>query len=1107
MSIAQQAYYKLLVVAENVNASCHRGKVTIHVIVVRNRLQFDPLSPVSIPETTPGGTNVTRVTASGGAGIILYSIIDGNVGNAFLIDQDTGDITVNDPSVLNFETRSQYQLIVQATSSPGGATATANQTINILDINEPPVFITLCALNNTCEFSVFEDLTVGSLVGQIEVDDPDLSSVPNGMLVYTLLPTTLPFIIDNLGRILLNESLDRETQDRYNVRVIVQDSGSPSISIQTNVIILVLDVNDNAPRFVNNPQTRFAIREDTPVNTPLHQYTAVDDDIGINAVVTYNISSQLEDLPFSINPNNGLLTVSGPLDADEGITLYNFDIVASNFDGLSTNISVIVEILDVNDNTPQFLQTPYTANVREHSPNGTIVIQINATDLDSGSNGAIEYSIVSGSNPLNSFAIDENTGVITVNNDIDRETITMFTLIVKAEDQGQPARQNRTEVKITVLDINDNAPEFRPDLIRLTLPEDQQLGPLVTLTAFDRDDPATLNAMILYSITNGDIGNHFFINNLTGQLSLISSLDFEEENSFTLTVVAKDQGTPVMSGTAMVYINVTNVNDHPPNISGNVEIDVLESEPVGFEVAQFTATDLDEMTIIFHFASGNDTSGPFAINRTTGVISLRASLDFEDQRQHILTIVANDGKHTSNATLTVNVIDVNEFSPEFSGSFDFSVKEEEAAGTVLGTMVATDGDGSDVITYFFQPGGVSNLFHINSTSGVITTARKLDRELLVEEGHFVPPNCEEVLVVVATDNAQRPGPRQTSQNITIRLIDINDNTPVFDPASYNRTIAENTVGVTLLFTVSATDADIGSNGMIRYSLENSSATVDFTINAVTGQVSAIQPLDRENIDIYRFEIFANDLGTPQTTATATATVQVTDRNDNAPRFLAANYVRNVPETTEVDTILFQVTAVDDDIGINAEVTYSIGGHQNCPSTILSACFFNITENNGLIRLAMSLDFETQTQHNITVIATDGGAPMLSATQLVTFNVINVDERGPEFQGPCNASVPEDIDTGSVVTRCPAVDFNELLNRFTNEITYSIIEGDEEQVFSIDSNGTIRNRVELDRERTPSYTLKIRASDGTLTTDMEVTFNSIQFKLFIFLILFRSQSQY
>ena len=1106
MSIAQQAYYELLVVAENVNASCHRGKVTIHVVVVRNQLQFDPLSPVSIPETTPAGTNVTRVRASGGTGTISYSIIRGNFGNAFLIDQDTGDITVNDSSVLNFETRSQYQLIVQATSSPGGATATANQTINILDINEPPVFTTLCALNDTCEFSVFENLTVGSLIGEIEVNDPDLSSVSNGMLVYTLLPTNLPFIIDNLGRILLNESLDRETRDRYDVRVIVQDSGSPSFSIETNVTVLVMDVNDNAPRFVNNPQTRFAIREDTSVNTPLHQYTAVDDDIGINAVVTYTISSQVQNLPFSINRNNGLLSVSGPLDADEGITLYTFDIVASNFDGLSTNISVIVEILDVNDNTPQFLQTPYTADVIEHSPNGTVVIQINATDLDSGSNGAIEYSIVSG-NTVVPFAINENTGLITVDNDIDRETAPMFTFIVKAEDQGQPMRQNRVEVNITVLDINDNAPEFRPDIIRLILPEDQQLGPLVTLTAFDRDDPATLNAMILYSITNGNIGNHFFINNLTGQLSLVSSLDFEEQNSFNLTVIAKDQGTPVLSGTAMVYVIVTNVNDHPPNISGNVEIDVLESEPIGFEVAQFTATDLDEMTVIFHFASGSDIDGPFAINGTTGIVSLRASLDFEDKRQHVLTIVANDGKHTSNATLTVNVIDVNEFSPEFSGLFNFSVKEEEPAGTVLGTVVATDGDGSDVITYFFRPGGVSEFFRINSTTGVITTAQKLDRELLVEEGHFPPPNCEEVLVVVATDNAQRPGPRQTSQNITIQLIDINDNPPIFDPTSYNRTIPENTVGVTLLFTVSATDADAGSNGMIRYSIENSSNTVNFTIDPVSGQVSAIQPFDRETIDIYQFNIFANDLGTPQTTATATATVRVTDKNDNAPRFLAANYVRNVAETTSVNTILFQVTAVDDDIGINAEVTYSISGRENCASTISSPCFFNITKNNGLIRLAISLDFETQTQHNITVVATDRGAPMQSTSQLVTFNVINVDERGPEFLGPCNASVPEDINTGSVVTRCPAVDFNELLNSFTNDITYSIIEGDEEQVFSIDSNGTIRNRVELDRERTPSYTLKIRASDGTLTTDMEVTFNSIQLDLFIFLILCRSQSLY
>lgn len=1069
LSISRQQYYNLLIVAENINASCHRGKLNIKVNVVPNQLEFVGVTPVSILENASG--NVTRVTAAGSTGSIQYSIIRDNVGTAFSINEDTGDIAI--ANSLDFETTQQYRLVIQATSSLG-ATATATQVINIIDVNEPPTFTNSCASANNCQFSVFENLTISSLIGYIVAVDQDLSSLPNGQLTYSLTSNDVSFAIDNTGRISLTALLDREVEDTHDITIRVMDGGSPSLSVMTTVTIRVLDSNDNAPVFIQG-NTSLSVLENTQSGRSIQLYMAEDRDIGINAVITYSLQSNVSNLPFSISANGGVLVVSGPLDADRGITLYRVIITASNFDGLSTSLNVSIRIIDVNDNTPQFSRSPYMANVTEHAAEGTIVIRIIATDIDSGNNGEIIYSITDG-NANNAFTIDNSTGIITVNADIDREIVNMFTLTVRAQDRGQPtARGNTTIVRVVVNDINDNAPIFTPNVVNLTIPEDRPSGSLgTTLNAMDNDEPGSPNSDIVYSIVSGNDGNHFSIGSSTGLLSLVSPLDFEEQDSYTLSILGQDRGNPVMTGTAVVNVRVTNINDHPPVITGNVEITVPEDQAVNSNLAQFNATDLDQMAV--HF-SLEDSSNLFAINRNTGVVTLIASLDFETARQHILIIKANDTVHIDNATLTVNVLDINEFHPQFIGETEFNVNEEQPTGTIVGTVQATDRDGSDSVRYFFETNTVSGLFSINSTTGIITTAAVLNREALVAENHFLPPESEEVIIVVAMDSGRRPGPLRTVQNITIRLNDINDNSPIFDPSSYEQSIPENTAGVTALFTASATDADLGSNAIIRYSL---SVSNNFSVGSISGVVSATRPFDREESNIFNFMITARDQGTPSRSSAASVTVRVTDVNDNAPQFNQdADYVLNVAEDTSVRRVLTQVRVSDPDQGINAVIMItSQEGSNNCPQSpsTSSPCFFTVN-NNGIVQLARLLDFETQSQHNVTLIATDSGSTRLSSTQILTINVVNVDERIPEFLGSCDSSVLEDVPRGTLVTVCPARDFDEVVGQFTNRISYSIIQGNEGGIFSIDADGNITTNVLLDRESTPSYTLAVQATDA------------------------------
>ena len=715
-----QQYFDLLIVAENINASCHRGRVKVTVIVVQKQLEFPDPPPAFVSEDAENGTDVTQVVAQGGNGVIQYSIVSGNIGRVFEIDEDNGEVIVVNSNGLDFETISRYELVIKAVSTPNPASATATLVINVLDVNEQPFFITLCAQQGQCMFEALENQTAGLIVDEILADDPDLANVDNGMLNYTISPSGLPFTIQNNGT-LRADILDREVQDFYEFVVTVSDRGNPALSVQTNVSVRVLDINDNNPR-ITSGLPAFTLPEDFEPMA-VTQYAAMDADIILRDLL-FSLRSAQPNLPFEIINTTGVLVLVEPLDFDLGPRIYMFDVVVTDGGGLTGSFSVVVRVSDVNDNFPQFSQSAYEADIEENSLIGTFVVQTEATDLDSGINGLISYSILSG-NMDNLFRINSSTGEIFVNANIDREVVPMVELIVEARDIELT---NMTNVTITVLDVNDNAPMFADNEVTLTVPEDEPVGPLmITLTAVDIDQPGTPNSAILYSIEQGNQDGFFEINAGTGSLSLVRPLDFETNQSFVLIVVASDQGVPVMRDNLTVTINVLNVNDNAPVVSGNQDIDVLESEPVGFVIATFKASDLDQMDLNFSLKLDPQSEGLFTIN-STGSIFLQQMLDFEQAQQHEVLVLVTDGEKSSNATLRINVVDFNEFDPKFVGNNMFQIQEEQPSGTTVGTVNATDMDTEQMIRYSLMP--LSNFFSIDSASGVIVTSAVLDREVL-----------------------------------------------------------------------------------------------------------------------------------------------------------------------------------------------------------------------------------------------------------------------------------------------------------------------------------------------------------------------------------------
>ena len=1072
--------------ASNSNEDCQCARIRVEINVVSSEINFNNLPEQQVPENANVGRRIsTVVVTSGGSSTVRFSISGGNTGNAFRIGQNNGIIQVNNP--LDFETVTRYALTITAETTRLGMdiSGTVTQTITIQDVNESPYFVTACASTaNGCSFSLNENEDVGYVLGDIVARDPDTSNSPNGIISYRFEQIDFPFSINPNGRITTTQPLDREERESY-VLTLVATDGCPgcSISIQTTVRITVNDLNDNPPVFIQGP-TNVQVRENAPQGFDVAQYIAEDNDAGVNGEIEYSLSSN-GTVPFNLDSQTGLLTVDGSIDY-EMVQMYTVVVAASNPGSNQTDsVTVQIEVLNLNDNTPQFSQASYTASVVEHSSMGILITTVQATDNDLGSHGTVRYLIVDG-NINDLLSIGTMNGEIRVAGDIDREQITALTLIVEARDNGSPqTRQSRVPVIITVTDINDNAPIFLPDTHFLLLREDiQPIFNAVRLFASDRDEPGNPNSMIVYSIQSGNDESKFQLNSDSGQLQLIQSLDFESRSFYQLQILASDQGLTSLSDTATVTINVTNVNENPPTLSGDQAVEISELASVGTNVAVFNALDPDNMPVTFSISSGNE-EAKFVIGEMSGIITLDAALDYETTTEYILGIIASDGSQQATVSLTVSVLDENEFTPEFNGSTDFEVDEEQPVGVLVGTLMASDGDAgpdnSGITFSFVQQTQFTSLFDLDPSSGQITTAAVLNRENLLQ---IFPPLDSEHSIEVSARDGGTPS-LQSIATITITLVDINDNTPVFSDTSYVNSLLENLPAGQSVFQLEATDIDLGSNSQIEYSFSltsNLGDTVPFEINSDSGFVQTTQPLDCELQASYEFTLTATDMGNPSLSSEVQGTLTIIDENDNAPMFTMDVYQVSINETEEVGNTILQVLANDPDKGSNGEVVYSVINTGNTLNSIEGQgeefTFFLIDMSTGNLRHITPFNFEATDQVNVTVVAHDMGVPRRRGSAQVVFTVLNVDETAPRFVGSCDASIDEDVQFGIFVTQCTAVDPDNITTSDDQiAITYQILSGNVAGKFMIEENtGIIRTAGLLDAETETSYSLTIVATD-------------------------------
>ncbi|XP_029797956.1 protocadherin gamma-A2 isoform X4 [Suricata suricatta] len=469
--------------------------------------------------------------------------------------------------------------------------------------------------------------------------------------------------------LVLELALDREEKAVHHLVLVALDGGSPVRSGTSRIHLTVLDANDNAPVFTQS-EYRVSVPENLPIGTRILTVTATDTDEGYNAQVAYFQEKNPGETSeiFELESTSGDITIIKRLDYEDA-KVHEIDIEAQDGPGLLTRTKVIVTVLDVNDNAPEFYMTSSTSSIPEDSPPGTIVALFNVHDRDSGQNAFITCSLPENLPFKLERSVDNYHRLVTTRA-LDREQFSSYNITVTAKDGGKPSLSTDAYIMLQVADINDNPPMFPHMSYSAYIPENNPRGAsIISVVAHDPDNDD--NAHITYSLTEdtlqgAPLSSYISINSDTGILYALRSFDYEQFQDLQLWLTASDSGNPPLSSNVSLSIFVLDQNDNAPEIlyptlptdgSTGVELAPRSAEP-GYLVTKVVAVDRDSgqnAWLSYRLLKASE-PGLFAVGLHTGEVrTARALLDRDALKQSLVVAVQDHGQPPLSATVTLTV--------------------------------------------------------------------------------------------------------------------------------------------------------------------------------------------------------------------------------------------------------------------------------------------------------------------------------------------------------------------------------------------------------------------------------------------------------------------
>ncbi len=709
----------------------------------------------SVAENTPAGKNIGGpVNATDEDEDVLAYSMSGADAASFGIVSATGQLQTRAP--LDYEQKNAYAVTVHVSDGKGG-TDTIAVAINVTDVNEnnAPVFVEGSSTTRSIAENTPAGKNIGGPVTATDEDEDVLTYRLNGADAASF------GIVSNTGQLRTRAPLDYEQRNVYSVAVIVSDGngGTDTIGVAINVTDIDETPTAHAPVFVEGGATERSIPENTPAGKNIGgPVIATDED---EDVLTYSLAGV--DAPsFGIVSTTGQLRTLAPLDYEQKNT-YAVAVIVS--DGtLTDTISVTINVTDVAENrAPVFVEgSRTTRTIAENTPAGeNIGSPVAARDADEDT---LTYTL--GGTDAASFGIVTTTGQLQTRAPLDYEQKNTYAVAVIVSDGN--GGTDTIAVAINVTDVNENnAPVFvegsnTTRSVAENTPAGTNIGTPVTATDEDED-------ILIYGLSGVDAAS-FSIVGTTGQLKTKAPLDYEQKNTYAVTVITSDGKGE--TDTISVAINVKDVNENraPVFVEGSrTTRTIAENTPAGENIGSpVTATDLDEDTLTY--ALGGTDAASFGIVSTTGQLQTRDPLDYEQKNAYAVAVYVSDDKGgTDTIAVTINVTDVNENTPPVFASSNTTrtIAENTLAGKDIGSPItATDADG-DTLTYTL--GGVDvAAFSIVSTTGQLQTRAPLDYE------------TKKAYAVTVTASDGKGG--TDTINVAINVTDLNEAPPTVEEA-------------------------------------------------------------------------------------------------------------------------------------------------------------------------------------------------------------------------------------------------------------------------------------------------------------------------------------